>query len=137
MGPCELKVSQWIERTMGDGGDAEQAVRRIVLEVWGRIIVRSPVDTGRFRANWIYSVNATVGGVVQVSGTTEAPAAPAEPPTLPAGQVLERVHFIQNNLPYARRLEDGYSSQAPTGMVALTLREFAGIADEAARSVHR
>ena len=31
--------------------------------------------------------------------------------------------YIQNNLPYANRLENGWSNQAPAGMVALTIAE--------------
>jgi hypothetical protein len=30
-------------------------------------------------------------------------------------------------LPYIRRLEDGYSQQAPAGMVTLTVQEFAAV----------
>jgi hypothetical protein len=33
------------------------------------------------------------------------------------------IAYIQNNLPYAQRLEDGWSKQAPAGMVALSLAE--------------
>ena len=35
----------------------------------------------------------------------------------------DRSIIIQNNLPYANRLENGWSKQAPKGMVALTLSE--------------
>lgn len=40
--------------------------------------------------------------------------------------------FLTNNLPYIERLERGWSKQAPTGMVALTVAEFGGIAADAA-----
>jgi hypothetical protein len=33
--------------------------------------------------------------------------------------------YIQNNLPYAERLENGWSKQAPHGMVKITLYELA------------
>jgi len=40
------------------------------------------------------------------------------------------VIYLTNNLPYAQRLEEGYSQQAPAGMVALTIQEFQAIANE-------
>ncbi|MNJ81742.1 hypothetical protein D3C77_807050 [compost metagenome] len=41
--------------------------------------------------------------------------------------------FIVNNLPYAIPLEYGHSSQAPAGMVRVTLANFQRIVDEAIR----
>ena len=35
-----------------------------------------------------------------------------------------KVHYIQNSLPYMQALEDGHSTQAPAGMVAITQTEF-------------
>jgi hypothetical protein len=34
------------------------------------------------------------------------------------------VHYIQNSLPYMQALEDGHSTQAPAGIVAVTEVEF-------------
>ena len=39
--------------------------------------------------------------------------------------------YIANNVPYARRLEDGYSKQAPQGMVGLTVTMFKQIVEKA------
>jgi hypothetical protein len=33
-------------------------------------------------------------------------------------------YYITNNLPYAERLEYGWSGQAPSGMIRLSLAEF-------------
>ncbi|NBT33816.1 MAG: hypothetical protein EBT13_18445 [Rhodobacteraceae bacterium] len=46
----------------------------------------------------------------------------AYPDTLP-------IIYIQNNLPYANRLENGWSGQAPQGMVALTVAEVSAAFD--------
>jgi hypothetical protein len=35
-----------------------------------------------------------------------------------------KVHYIQNSLPYMQALEDGHSTQAPAGIVAVTEVEF-------------
>ena len=40
-------------------------------------------------------------------------------------------YWIVNNLPYAYRLETGWSQQAPTGMVATTMAEAQGMVDRA------
>jgi hypothetical protein len=43
-------------------------------------------------------------------------------------------HRISNAAPYINRLEHGWSSQAPAGMVAVTLMEINDIADEIKRN---
>jgi hypothetical protein len=48
------------------------------------------------------------------------------------GQAAGLVFYLTNNVPYAQRIEDGWSRQAPNGLVALTAVEFQQIVDEAA-----
>ncbi|WP_420912245.1 HK97 gp10 family phage protein [Pseudomonas lundensis] len=78
------------------------------------IVLRSPVDTGRFRNNNIVSIVSPV-----YASTVETDASGAG--TISRGSAamsgLEpyTTVFIQNNLPYAQRLEDGHSKQAPPG----------------------
>lgn len=127
-GPFELALSQFAQKA---GDNADQVVKEVVLEVASRLIVRSPVDTGRFRSNWFYSLGSadpTITGAVGAASLQGA----GDLPTKAAGQV----HWIQNNLPYAQRLEGGWSKQAPNGMVALTVIEFEGIVDKAAQEVN-
>lgn len=121
-------------------------VRRVVLEMATRIIVRSPVDTGRFRANWrVYSevrgpilpVSAAVGAEAARTGDFKSAVAKVDPTgertiaeikaALNAGKFSRR-WVISNNLPYAWALEHGHSKQAPVGMVGLTILEFGPIA---------
>jgi hypothetical protein len=45
------------------------------------------------------------------------------------------VHYIVNTTPYMQRLEDGWSKQAPNGMVALTVVAFGGIVQKVADEV--
>lgn len=123
----------------------DRVVRRIVLEIGLRIVEKSPVGDadywmspappgyvgGRFRANWQYefahapsgTVNAvSPSGSVSIASLSKVLVGPTS-----------GVHFIANNLPYAKRLENGWSRQAPRGMVALTLVEFQGIVRRAPR----
>jgi hypothetical protein len=128
-GQFELALSQFAAKA---GDRADQVVRQVTLEVASRIIVRSPVDTGRFRGNWRLGVGGPVSGTTELTdrdgGATNGAIAAALPAKA-AGTVL----YLTNNLPYAWALEHGHSKlQAPNGMVALTVLEFAAIVDKAA-----
>jgi len=102
-------------------GDLATVVRRATFQVFRSVVLRSPVDTGRFRANW----NVSFGGPNYTTtlrtddsrGLVEA----AKALRMPVGGVA----WISNGLPYALRLEHGYSKQAPAGMVKLAAAEFA------------
>lgn len=128
-GSFRLEIAEFAKQA---GENADVAVRKIMLGIWGRLIEKSPVDTGRFWANWQYSVNAKATGTIEGNWTSENRAPPPKPPQIAAG-AFGKVHIICNNLPYSQRLENGYSKQAPIGMVGLTLMEFNAIVSKAAR----
>lgn len=106
----------------------------VETEVMTLVIMRSPVDTGRFRGNWQTSVGFAATGAIERIG--------AQPSIEEMRGVISalkggRVSFLSNNLPYGRRLEfDGWSDQAPAGMVRRTVSEYQKIVDNAARK-HR
>jgi hypothetical protein len=105
------------------------SVRKISLELFSRVILKTPVDTGRARGNWQVSVGNVPNGTLEIedkSGSATISAATAAASGLRAGDVI----FLVNNLPYILRLEDGHSGQAPAGMVALSIQEFQQIADQ-------
>ena len=102
------------------------AVRKIALEMFRRIILKSPVDTGRFRGNWQLAIGSVPEGTLELddkTGTATIAKGAATALGFNAGETI----FFANNLPYARRLEEGYSQQAPAGMVALTVQQFQSI----------
>lgn len=105
--------------------EVAEAVALLAMQGLRGVVNKSPVDTGRFKGNWIASIGA-------VDLTTSEQVDPGGGATISEGTaVLVRYGeiegfpsiFLQNNLPYATRLEDGYSAQAPAGMVALTVAE--------------
>ena len=100
--------------------DVETVAKKVTADLFTAVVLKSPVDTGRFRANWNVSVGApdytTTTSTAKGRGVTEA----ARAATLDIGGVV----WLANGLPYARRLEFGWSKQAPTGMVRLSLLEF-------------
>lgn len=112
------------------------AVRKIVLDAFSEVIVMSPVDTGRFRGNWQVAIGEQPTGTVELldpDGAIVTARVAAVSGNVKPGDVV----YMVNNLPYARRLEDGYSQQAPAGMVKLTVQKYQPIADRAIRSIAR
>lgn len=107
------------------GGRLADAKGAIALEAVTKIIQRTPVDTGLARGNW----NVGFG---QPDLTDQRPAPKGIAPIARAKVALGsnrsgagpvRVIYITNKLPYMRRLEFGWSKQAPNGMVRITLAE--------------
>ena len=96
-------------------------VKRVGFELLGRIVRKTPVDTGRARGSWTIAVN-------KADRTVLPPAPPGEiypPPPIGALDVrLNESLVISNNLPYIVKLEKGHSKQAkPHAMVALSIEE--------------
>lgn len=105
-----LQVQSFMDR-------AKQQVDRIVLasvlELRTRIIVRTPVDTGRLRNNWQLGVDSQPAGNLDYDPKRRSLAASAVPVVAAqnaafakAGQ--DHTYYLVNNLPYARRQEYGF-----------------------------
>lgn len=100
------------------------AVEQIGLSALRGVVMKSPVGTGRFKGNWslsIGAINTAIYETVDKSGGATIAEGAALLDGYPADQWP--TIYVQNNLPYAVRLEGGYSGQAPGGMVALTVAE--------------
>ena len=121
-----LDIKQWANATDDAMRDVLQAT---ALKLLGRIIKRTPVDTGRARGNWQVGINTRPPGStldVDKSGrSTEASGGR----NISRAKVSDRISIV-NNLPYINVLEMGdHSSQAPNGMVRVTVTEFNTILD--------
>lgn len=125
-----MQVAAFIKKTKLDG---DVVLRKIVLDVGSSLIMKSPVDTGRFRANWLFGVGEPISGY---DWNEKSPAASQERlvATLPEVR-MGMVTYLTNNLPYALALEYGHSKQAPSGMVRVTIAEFQMYVAEAVASV--
>lgn len=113
-----------------------RAVRKITLDAFSSCIMISPVKSGRFRGNWQPAIGSAPSGTVELLDPTGAIVI-AKVQGVTAGMEPGDVVYMANNLPYAQRLEDGYSSQAPAGMVRLTVQRFQPIADAVIRTIGR
>lgn len=101
--------------------DIGEAIVMIATDALAGVVEKSPVDEGTFQNNWLVSVATEDQRTIALPGTFASENAGA----LAAYAAAEGfpIIFLQNNLPYANRLENGYSNQAPNGMVALTVAE--------------
>lgn len=111
----------------------DDVFREVVIEIGTSVIRLSPVDTGRFKGNWQFTVGAPSNQSLDTfdkAGHETIAALVAEVSRLEAGQVA----YIVNNLVYGVPLEYGHSDQAPAGMVQITLARFQQIVEEAIRN---
>lgn len=144
MSDFAANISAFVKKA---NGNMDKVVRKIVFDIGTKIVMRSPVGDGdywkspppagyvggRFRANWQYGYGAIPSGdlpdIDKTGGASTLRIAAGMKTSPTAG-----IHYLVNNLPYAKRLEEGWSTQAPAGMVALTAVEFQSICKEAAQS---
>lgn len=123
--------------------NAELVVKKVVFEVQKELVLKSPVGDakywkhkppkgyvgGRFRANWQYgsgtantvTTSEIDSGSIGSGGTKTINRLNAAVGDKAGG----KVHYITNSLPYAQRLEDGWSRQSPPyAMVYLTVLDW-------------
>ncbi len=102
---------------------AELVAKKITIELFSRVIEKSPVDTGRFRANWNCSISSPDLSTSESTDPSGSGAISKVTSTVVSYTLNDQSVFLTNNLPYADRLENGWSKQAPNGMVRLSVME--------------
>lgn len=106
---------------------------KVALELFTRIILKNPVDTGRSRGNWQIGIGASPTTILDERSSDEA----INDGLSKLGAYTSGVVtiFITNNVNYISFLEEGSSTQAPRGMVAVSIEEvetiFAQVRDAA------
>lgn len=117
--------------------DPNIVVRKVAMDVFHRVIIRTPVDTGRARANWQASIGAPKEG--ELDSVNKIPVGvPGGSADLDQALIVDKHQgddsiFLSNNLPYIEVLENGSSIQSPAGMVKVTLSEYPGIVEDAVK----
>lgn len=94
---------------------ADQIVRAVGLEALSGAVLASPVDTGRFRGNWQVNQDGSAPEL-DVEDKSGGATISRESGNV-AQQDRKNVFYIANGLPYAKKLEDGHSQQAPAGVL--------------------
>lgn len=124
-------MSGWsipIERIAERAGlQLDTVARKVTFDLFRSVVEKSPVDTGRFKGNWNVSRVTPNFTVSDAANAARGDAEARKALSLAAGSVV----YLSNGLPYARRLEYGWSGQAPVGMVRLSVREFGAFVQRA------
>ena len=127
--------------------EIKEVRKAYAFALYSSIVKKTPVDTGRARGNWNISVGHDDTTVKETKRKT-----PLSISKMPEPKGDESI-FISNNLPYITTLEyggfpnppkkdggktvNGYSKQAPEGMVGVTLANNENIFNAAVRSVKK
>lgn len=102
------------------GNKAGVVVRFTALELQSMMIEKSPVDTGRFKGNFQAGVGSPNLDTSSAPGSNAKGRTQAVLQGWKPGQTI----FLTNNMAYAQRLENGWSKQAPSGMVRLSVQNY-------------
>ena len=97
--------------------DADTLTKRITGEMLQGVVAQSPVDTGAFRGNHrigIGRIDTTADKNETTSSLQKGIA------TIQARGGIGKLVYVSNSLPYALRLENGYSDQKPQGVYSIT-----------------
>jgi hypothetical protein len=135
-GNFALDIAKFVEKTKGR---VDLVVTKMTLDVFNAVIMKTPVDTGRARANWRASVgkySVFVDDDCDKTGQEAmAQVAAVIGPAKGGG-----ISYLTNSLSYISVLEYGRASgkpgsiQAPNGMVRITCQEFQDYVQRAVNS---
>lgn len=120
MGTFSVDISKFIEKT---NKNADLIMRKIAIDLTERVRIKTPVDSGALRKSWTSSIgiepssfngDKSANNLVTINDTwylaTDKPYAP----------LLEYGLYPQ---PGGNKTIDGYSIQAPQGMVRISVQE--------------
>ena len=101
---------------------SRDALESVALDFLRKVVLASPRDKGTFQANWVVGINSIDSGVYpQRTNANNA--------INRGGAVIKKLTYspnmtinVSNNLPYARRLNNGYSKQSPKFFVEIAAR---------------
>ena len=100
----------------------EDVIVETLVNLTATVVIKTPVDTGQARANWQPTTDVPANGTIRNVRMGGIDLNVAEDV---ARDSVNGVYFLVNNLPYIRRLEyEGWSEQAPRGMVRVSIEEF-------------
>ncbi|WP_299313126.1 hypothetical protein [uncultured Halomonas sp.] len=101
-----------VEATLGE------RQKQMVIFALQQLIQHSPVDSGAYRGSHFVTLNRRDNITVPESGPDEALRRAEMVLDAAMGQPFKRV-YIQSNIAYGERIENGWSQQAPGGVYAV------------------
>lgn len=110
----------------------EKVKRLSAIALFDSVALATPVKEGRLRGNWQCSLVNPKDGELDLRSLAEVNAEIRE---RVGASKLEDTLWLTNNLPYAERIEyDGWSGQAPAGMVRINAANWERIVASVDRS---
>lgn len=116
-----LDISAEIGKFVGD------SLRTLALDIDRRLVMETPFDTGAAKASWIASAGRIDNSEADVGdGISESA---AEQIAINKGAIAisgakdYETIYIQNNKPYIKRLNEGWSEQAGSGYIDKIITE--------------
>lgn len=97
-----------------------ELTRDRALAIFNYAVEHSPVDTGAYRASWTIAEGAPDYFYVGRQLKRGQVMAPPPPPRL--STKFYRKFFVANGSPYALQLENGWSNQAPLGVLRQAIK---------------
>lgn len=97
-------------------------LKKVAFQLLSLIVEKNPVKTGRSQNNWQVAVDKGTGtAALEIEGTKKI----IQPDALAALDDIEAYStvILYNNVEYIVALEKGSSTQAPAGMVAVSIEE--------------
>ena len=128
-----LDIRKFAEKAKAN---TDEVIAGTCLDLSRRVILRTPVDSGQARWNWQGSIGAPK--VNELKGNDKGGFKRIGQLVNVTDKASGNVFFLTNNMPHINKLEfggypansptgktsGGYSTQAPAGMVRITIREF-------------
>jgi hypothetical protein len=105
---------------------ADKVIKKAALELFSKVIMDTPVDTGRLRANW----NVSIGSADESIDDNASDKSRSKSGSSTCKKAEEKLKadktympiFLTNNMPYVKKIEYGGSpNKAPQGMVRLNM----------------
>lgn len=149
----ESDIEKFVEKTKDR---LDRVVRASALKLFSDIVMTTPVDTGRARANWQPEINGVPNSSIAFEGekgsgknddedTARRERNGSKAASMAIAEITDKTTSfeplkggkigIYNNLVYIQALEYGHShAQAPDGMVRLNAQNFPAIVESLARN---
>jgi len=110
----------------------QTVVEKSLIRSGTAVIVESPVDQGRFVANWMFAFGDYDGTTLsgEFSGEGEKQGSISKLTSNVSNIELGSTFFMTNSLPYAQRLEDGWSAKGSKMVDRAVINFPAIVADE-------
>jgi hypothetical protein len=121
MGDFSLSMNELLKQV---NGNVENVVKKSVFDLTSAIIKDTAVSSGALRANWQVSFNQSIDNELDTIDKTGNETI-AKVSTQINNNKVPLVYWIQNNLPYAEKIEYGGSPQNNRmGMARINILRF-------------